>query len=47
MAMLGHGVRERSGGSCVMSEDGNAQSWREREREREREIKNVLEKLEN
>ena len=36
MAMLGHGVRERSGGSGVMSEDGNAQSWRERERERER-----------
>ena len=37
MAVLGHGVRERSGGSGVMSEDGNAQSWRERERERERE----------
>ena len=45
MAVLGHGVRERSGGGGVMSEDGNARSWRERERERVSESENVLEEL--
>ena len=27
MELLGHGVKERSGGGNVMSEDGGARSW--------------------
>ena len=31
MVVLGHGVKERSGGGDVMSEGGGARSWSQRE----------------